>query len=207
VSERGDSPSASGMEQIALCPASHVAQRGLPDSVSKAAHRGTMIHLLLELNQSDFECAVELAEKRDDLINQIFPAGRKMTMKEQRLWVGSSYSGQADHIVTSGSKGLIMDYKTGTWPVTAAGENLQLMALAVLLKANKPKLKTIYAAILQPSYEPELVCYDEDSLADAKEHIESLLDKANAEDAPCIGGDKQCHWCKAKEDCDGYATL
>jgi len=202
VSERGDSPSASGMEQIALCPGSHVAQRGLLDTVSKAAQRGTMIHLLLELNQSDFECAVELAEKRDDLINQIFPAGRKMTMKEQRLWVGSSYSGQADHIVTSGATGLIMDYKTGTFPVTAAGENPQLMALAVLLKANKPKLKTIYAAILQPTYEPELVCYDEESLADAKEHIESILEEAAKEDAPRIGGDKQCHFCKAKEDCD-----
>ena len=202
MSERGDSPSASGMEQIALCPGSHVAQRGLPDSMSKPAHRGIMIHLLLELNKNDFECAVELAAKRDELIEQIFPTGRKMTMKEQRLWLGSSLSGQGDHIVTSGSKGLIMDYKTGTWPVTSAGENLQLMTLAVLLKANKPKLKTIYAAILQPTYEPELVCYDEDSLADAKEHIESLLEKANAEDAPCIGGDKQCHWCKAKEGCD-----
>ena len=112
------------------------------------------------------------------------------------------FSGQADHIVTSGSKGLIMDYKTGTFPVTPAGENLQLMALAVLLKANKPKLKTIYAAILQPTYEPELVCYDEESLAECKEDLEGLLEKASAEDASRIGGDKQCHWCKAKEDCD-----
>ena len=202
MSERGDSPSASSMEQIALCPGSHVAQRGLSDSVSKAAHRGTMIHLLLELNQQDFECAVELAAKRDDLINQIFPTGRKMTMKEERLWLRKDFSGQADHIVTSGDTGCIMDYKTGTFPVTPAGENLQLMALAVLLKANKPKLKTIYAAILQPTYEPELVCYDQDALADAREHIESLLEKANAEDAPRVGGDKQCHFCKAKEDCD-----
>ena len=207
MSQRGDSPSASHMEQIVLCPGSHQAQRGLLDTVSKAAHRGTMIHLLLELNQQDFECAVELAEKRDDLINQIFPAGRKMTMKEQRLWVGSSYSGQADHIVTSGATGLIMDYKTGTFPVTPAGENKQLMALAVLLKANKPKLKTIYAAILQPSYEPELVCYDEESLAECKEYLEGVLEKANAEDAPRVGGDKQCHFCKAKEDCDEHATL
>jgi hypothetical protein len=76
------------------------------------------------------------------------------------------------------------------------------MALAVLLKANKPKLTTIYAAILQPTYEPELVCYDEAALADAREHIEGLLEKANAEDAPRIGGDKQCHFCKATEGCD-----
>ena len=199
---RGDSPSASSMEQIALCPASHQAQRGRSDSVSKAAHRGTMIHLLLELNKNDFECAVELAAKRDELIEQIFPNGRKMTMKEQRLWLGSNLSGQADHIVTSGDTGLIMDYKTGVFPVTPAGENLQLMALAVLLKANKPKLKTIYAAILQPAYEPELVNYDEESLAECKEYLEGLLEKANAEDAPRIGGDKQCHFCKAKGECD-----
>tara|TARA_R100000963_G_C4641841_1_gene105458 strand:+ start:1343 stop:1924 length:582 start_codon:yes stop_codon:yes gene_type:complete len=190
------------MEQIALCPASHQAQRGRSDSVSKAAHRGTMIHLLLELNKNDFECAVELAAKRDELIEQIFPNGRKMTMKEQRLWLGSNLSGQADHIVTSGDTGLIMDYKTGVFPVTPAGENLQLMALAVLLKANKPKLKTIYAAILQPAYEPELVNYDEESLAECKEYLEGLLEKANAEDAPRIGGDKQCHFCKAKGECD-----
>ena len=202
MTDRGDSPSASSMEQIALCPASHQAQRGLSDSVSKAAQRGTMIHLLLELNKNDFECAVELAAKRDEMIEQIFPTGRKMTMKEQRLWLGSNLSGQADHIVTSGSKGLIIDYKTGTWPVTPAGENLQLMTLAVLLKDHKPRLKTIYAAILQPTYEPELVCYDEDSLVEAREHIESLLEKASAEDAPRIGGDKQCHFCKAKEECE-----
>ena len=202
MSQRGDSPSASSMEQIALCPGSLQAQRGLLDTTSKAAHRGTMIHLLLELNRQDFECAVELAAKRDELIEQIFPTGRKMTMKEQRLWVGSSYCGQADHIVTSGATGLIMDYKTGHWPVTPAGENKQLMTLAVLLKANKPKLKTVYAAILQPTYEPELVCYNEESLAECKEYLEGVLEKANAEDAPRIGGDKQCHWCKAKEDCD-----
>ena len=86
--------------------------------------------------------------------------------------------------------------------MTPAGENLQLMALAVLLKANKPKLKTIYAAILQPAYEPELVNYDEESLAECKEYLEGLLEKASAEDAPRIGGDKQCHFCKAKEECD-----
>tara|TARA_B100000424_G_scaffold261575_1_gene246696 strand:+ start:729 stop:1346 length:618 start_codon:yes stop_codon:yes gene_type:complete len=202
VSERGDSPSASATEQIALCPGSHQAQRGLPDTPSKAAHRGTMIHLLLELNKKDFECAVELAAKRDQLIDQIFPTGRKMTKKEERLWLRKDFSGQADHIVTQRDVALIMDYKTGTFPVTPASQNLQLMALAVLLKANKPKLTTIYAAILQPTYEPELVCYDEDALADATEHIESLLEKASAEDAPRIGGDKQCYFCKAKEDCD-----
>ena len=93
MSERKGLPSASYMEQIALCPESFQAQMQYPDSTSFAAERGNRIHAYLEgqdieLNMEEMECAQELEHKRDELVKRIFPDAKKLKMvKEVRLWL------------------------------------------------------------------------------------------------------------------------
>jgi hypothetical protein len=91
--ERRGMPSASGLEQIALCPGSFVAQQGIEDIAGEAAARGTRIHAYLEgqeiiLNTEEQDCANALAAKRDALMEQVFPDGKKLkVIKEVRLWL------------------------------------------------------------------------------------------------------------------------
>jgi len=77
-------------------------------------------------------------------------------MKEHRLWLSPpvypapvNFSGKADHVVIKKTTALIIDYKTGHGDVAPSERNLQLLARAVLLKANRPKLRKIHVAIIQ----------------------------------------------------------
>tara|TARA_R110002153_G_scaffold3004_4_gene14268 strand:+ start:3703 stop:3993 length:291 start_codon:yes stop_codon:yes gene_type:complete len=91
--ERRGLPSASGLEQIALCPGSFVAQQGIEDVAGEAAARGTRIHAYLEgqeiiLNTEEQDCADNLAAKRDEMVERVFPDGKKLkVIKEVRLWL------------------------------------------------------------------------------------------------------------------------
>ena len=90
--ERGEWPSASSMEQIALCPGSFMAQRDLDDVSGPEAERGTRIHAWLEgediqLTDEELDCAKNLEAKRDDLVARVFPKGKTNVIKEVRLWL------------------------------------------------------------------------------------------------------------------------
>ena len=93
MSERKGLPSASGLEQLALCPESFVAQKAFPEVTSPAAERGNRIHAYLEgvdivLNAEEQDCANELAEKRDTLVKALFPDAKTLNViKEERLWL------------------------------------------------------------------------------------------------------------------------
>ncbi len=81
------------MEQIALCPGSFVAQRDVEDVSGPEAVRGTRIHSWLEgekikLNEEEQDCANNLAMKRDELVERVFPDAKKLkVIKEVRLWL------------------------------------------------------------------------------------------------------------------------
>lgn len=110
-------------------------------------------------------------------------------------------SGKGDHIVVQGNTALIMDYKTGRGDVTTSERNLQLMSLAVLVKANHKEVTKVYAAIIQPHREPELVCYDTKQLKAARAFIFSIVEMAFMDMAHRVAGEKQCRWCKVKATC------
>lgn len=112
-----------------------------------------------------------------------------------------NYSGMPDYLVTKGKTALVVDYKTGTGKVTGSRENLQLLALAVLVKANHPKITKVYAAIIQPMHPVEWAEYDSKALKDGRQFIEGILRVAMSNYAHREAGEKQCRFCKAKADC------
>ena len=129
-------------------------------------------------------------------------------MKEHRMWLSPpafpaqiNFSGMADYILIRGSTALIVDYKTGYGEVTPSGRNLQLLALAVLLKGNFPKIRKIHAAIIQTQMPVELATFNTKQLRDGKELILSILELALTPSARRFAGEKQCKFCRYKAGC------
>ena len=112
-----------------------------------------------------------------------------------------NFSGKPDYLVLKGNKALVVDYKTGTGKVTPSRENLQLLALAVLVKANYPKVTTVYAAIIQPFQPVEWATLKAKDLKAGREFIEGILKVALGPNAFREAGDKQCRFCKVKAEC------
>jgi hypothetical protein len=110
-------------------------------------------------------------------------------------------SGMPDHLVIRGSTALVLDYKTGRGEVTPSERNLQMMALAVLVKANHKRVSKVYVAIVQPHRDPEMVCYTGKKLKEARAFIESIISLALMPLTHRVAGEKQCRWCKFKSEC------
>jgi len=110
-------------------------------------------------------------------------------------------SGMPDHLVIRGSTAMVLDYKTGRGEVTPSERNLQMMALAVLVKANHKRVSKVYCAIIQPHREPEMVCYTGKKLKEARAFIESIIALALLPLTHRVAGEKQCRWCKFKSEC------
>jgi len=214
---RGGWPSASAIENLSLCPGAFTAQKDIKeDQMSFDAVKGIRIHSYLEgkqeiiLDVAEQDIADELEAKRELLEAEVFPRAKKVitVMKEHRLWLSPpatpaqlNYSGMADQITIQGSTALIVDYKTGRGEVTPSRRNLQLLALAVLLKANFPKVRKIHAAILQTREPVEVATFNAKQLRDGKELILNILELALTPSARRFAGEKQCKWCKYKTQC------
>jgi len=129
-------------------------------------------------------------------------------MKEHRLWLSPpvypapvNFSGKADHVVIKKTTALIIDYKTGHGDVAPSERNLQLLALAVLLKANRPKLRKIHVAIIQIGQEVEYSTFNNKQLKEGKELLINIIDLAMTPSSRRFAGEKQCKWCKFKVHC------
>ena len=221
---RGGWPSASSIENLSLCPGSFAAQKDIAEEqMSFAALTGTRIHSYLEgdeiiLDKDEMWIAEELEAKREYLVAQIFPSLKKedinkpkmkaTEMKEHRMWLSPpafpvpiNFSGMADYILIRGATALIVDYKTGRGEVTPSPRNLQLLALAVLLKENFPKVRKVHAAIIQTQMPVELATFNTKQLRDGKELILSILELALTPTARRFAGEKQCKFCRYKASC------
>jgi len=214
---RGGWPSASAMENLSLCPGSFTAQKDIAEEqMSFAAIMGTRIHAYLEgkheiiLDVAEQEIANGLESDNRLLEAEVFPRAKKVVtvMKEHRLWLSPpafpasvNFSGMADKITIQGTTALIVDYKTGRGDVTPSNRNLQLLALAVLLKENFPKVRKIHAAILQTREPVEVATFNAKQLREGKELIINILELALTPSARRFAGEKQCKWCKFKTSC------
>lgn len=217
--DRRGLPSASGMERLLLCNGSWQLERTveIQESPSRSALDGTMLHEIL----AGLRPAEGLSERHQfvvrrcheivaDLERQLeFPrdAEGRRAIVEERFWYYDEshtelYSGQMDYAVVIGSRGLIVDYKTGTGPVTPTAANWQMRASAVLL-AHNFELDEVYVAIVQPLAEQDaaVVRYSREDLRRAEVDILVGLRMANAADAARTPGDRQCRYCRAKALC------
>ncbi len=212
--ERGGAPSASAMERLGLCAGSHQASSGIKEPESEAARSGSRIHGLVAGEQvsaattEELEMAGRCLTMAESLTQRTFghPVGDCETVScEERLWSeGRAFSGKADLVITSGRRGMIVDYKTGRGEVAPPSSNQQLRALAVLVSEHwANELDMVGVAIVQPlvNNHPEVAWYDLKALASAKSEVYSIVAAAAAPDAKRVAGPVQCKYCPAKSRC------
>lgn len=227
INPRGKWTSASSAAADALCPGRHQAQAGIPESKSDDAAGGQAIHDALKagdpskltLDQSDVYDSCKSIEQK--LVTSFF--GEKATVvsfREQRYWCNvialgadnealSQYqhSGQADVVYRSGTKALVIDYKTLQGDVEDSPKNLQLRDLACLVKGHFVLLDEIATVIIQPlvTHSPELCLYDVPDLKRAETEMFARVVASNAPGAPRKAGELQCKFCLAKSKCAQYS--
>ncbi len=212
MSERKNLPSASGLEQLALCPGSWNLQRGIPDSSSPEADSGTRIHaalagevVSLTPEEQDIADSCREIEKRT-LDAWAKPDEGIVCKREERMWLKDGgaevFSGKPDVIYFQGKRACYLDYKTGRSEQTAAAENFQLTATAVLIGEN-PRIEEVTCGIIAPlvTHKVDLVVFDRAAINAACDGILASIAAAMKPDAPLAPGEKQCRWCRAQLIC------
>lgn len=208
--ERKNKPSASALSRLALCPGSWLMSQNAPTQPeSDVCSLGTELHRCMETGETptDPQLADTLSWVRDTelkLTNELIGPAR--IERETRLWSpDNSWSGQPDYVALNAdlTEALIIDYKFGYNPVEPADANLQLSALAVLLKNRYSTLVRVTTCILQPfvtrSY--SLCEFDVQTLEKAALFINNVVDKATSPGQPCKPSATACRYCPAFSTC------
>ena len=219
MDERRGIPSASGIERLVLCPGSWLLEQSMPpvEEASRPALEGTMLHAVLAggrglegLTDRQLWIVERCRALAEDLCEQLGFAGDGVDARrlvEERLWYNfddgqPAFSGQMDVAIIEGRRGLVIDYKTGTGPVTPTWENYQMRSQAVLL-ARSFDLSEVYVSIVQPMADQpvSVALYGPEDLRLAELEMLASLRIAHQESAERIVGDRQCRYCRAKGVC------
>lgn len=214
---RKGKPSASGMQRIALCPGSWLAERAYPEESSEAAEAGTRLHKHMELGtlpeDPEEAEAVEWCRTQERLLLEkyVAPMGADRVLREVRWWAADgSFSGQGDVAYVHDGCALIVDYKFGRVPVPAAASNMQLAALAKLAFDNLACVNVVFCAILQPfasRQEPRVVRYQLADVPQLRRYFGNLLAEAARPGARRVPGEEQCRYCRARAACPACSEL
>lgn len=221
--DRGDAPSASKISAIIKCRGYHKANQKFPFyGDSSAANEGTIRHQHEEdqtpleeiLDDEQKLCAMKCRQAldwcRDDLgLNE----NNTTIEREVRLWWDDKWSGQLDYLETWSKLGkmdeglneyaFLADYKTLRGDHDPASINQQLLAQAVLVHKNYPKVTEVFVALIEPFKEPTYTTasYTANHLRGKGEWITEIVDEAMVDNAPRTAGPSQCKWCSAVPFC------
>jgi hypothetical protein len=180
-------------------------------ALDPGANRETLAQKF-QLTPADLKTALKCEELRDALLADWagFSADNVRSLSdliiERRLWYpnrwAGRFSGQPDYILIKGGEALIVDYKSGRKEAMPAADNLQLRAYAVLLKAARPSLESISAAIVEPwvTWQPERVKYDQAALERAATEIEGIVEATVTKAGERHAG-AWCDYCPARGHC------
>ena len=225
-------PTASQTPALNLCNGRWIAEQGEPEPPVENAIciTGRDIHAVLagdmdaeKLSLADRELVERFNEQREGLMDAVFGGRTTNFVTEERfalppfrdhgddlhdVW----FSGQIDYSASCGAtpkqpptRALIIDYKTGYREITAA-ESLQLRAYAVLY-AHVMECENIVAAIIQRGRLPDVVEFDANDLAAAKQELLALLEKAIDPKSKRTPHPDACQYCKAKTWCPEAAAV
>lgn len=224
---RGGWTSASNAMADTLCPGRHMAQKPVP-IIQKAANgyadAGTLIHAALagepgsieklSIDQRDvYERCKQIEGK---LLADYFGAGSSTlpTFRHTRYWVtiqdasgkALQHSGEADFVARSGTRAMVLDYKSLMGDIPDGARNLQLRDLAVLVKGHFVVIKEVAVAIVQPlvSMDSPLCVYNEEELNRSSTELFERVIKSNFPGSPRKAGTAQCEFCRAKSYCVEY---
>jgi len=225
--ERGDAPSASKISAIIKCRGYHQANLKFPYYGEKsAADEGTIRHQHEEdqkplddiLDDEQRLCALRCRQALEWCRDDLGLLENNTTIeREVRLWWDGKWSGQLDYLETwsklvDGSLqefAFLADYKTLRGDHDPAHINQQLLAQAVLVQKNYPKVSEVFVALIEPFKEPmyTTASYSSDHLRGKGEWISDIVDEAMSENAPRTAGPSQCKWCSAVPFCPEARNL
>ncbi len=229
--EREGLPSASAWERVHYCPGSRaliasIPPEQLPQSDTEEAASGTRIHAALEtgdgseLDMTEGEVKERLEVLRVEAVNRwgdekrernpavVFKAEEHQFIKEERIWV---IDGELNKITSAkldyacfhtGLKcGLVIDFKSGYKPTTAAQRNLQMKVQAVAL-AMEYGLEEVRVVIAQHRFTSMVTAADYGREDLDRAYQEILYDdwKSKQPDAQRVPG-SWCQYCPAKAWC------
>lgn len=226
--KRGLWTSASNAQNDKDCPSRHVAQRGIAEpEKSLDATGGTLIHDALasgdlsKLNAAQADVAESCKKIEAKVVEAFFgPTSAPVKVfRHQRYWakvqvtlpdkaiVMLEHSGEADVVYRSGTKALVLDYKTLAGDVAESPKNLQLRDLACLVKGTDPVVSEVGTAIIQPfvTHSPEICVYTDPDLQRSEQEMFARVDASNRLDSKRVAGQSQCNFCLAKTRCREYA--
>ena len=228
--------SASGSHRWLACPASVLAEQGLPESTSKFAHEGTAAHELAEtvlkaggdctpwigttLPETEWTVDQEMADYVQEYVDFVrhHAQGDTVAAYEMRVyfddWVPSGF-GTCDALIIDGDTMHVIDLKYGKGIAVSPVENSQGMLYALGAYADMSRLTTIrrvMITIVQPRIfdgdrAPQTWTIEIADLLKWGEWAKQRAEACLAPGADFVPGDKQCQWCKAKPTCKALATL
>ena len=213
MSVRRGKASASMMARLKQCPRSLIEQEGLPETTSDIATFGTQCHAANETGDlskltAEQKEAVRKAQQIEseivaEWVDEFCIDEDLDEEREQRLWgFNNKLSGQNDRTLSTSVNALIIDYKYGYAEVDPPERNIQLRALACLLKENRPELRSISVAIVQPfGRRHSFASYLEGDLEKAREEMAEILSASEKSDAERRPSTQACEYCRAKPTC------
>ena len=206
-------PSCSALERLYHCPGSWALSKvAPPQETSDDAASGNRIHAVLAgqaeentLNDDELWCKNRCLELRDEALKACGITEPELVLMEDRFWLDSELSGQADYLAIGQGKCLIVDYKTGRNDTVIAKDNRQLAGLVACASWEfaDPRIQSFYVAIVAPYQQEKLTMaayIGEDAVLGAKDEALSILWEAEKDNAPRKAGD-HCHYCPALAIC------
>jgi len=224
--------SASSSERWLRCPGSVKAEESIPNTSSAYAQEGTLAHELADRCLSKFEDAksclgteISNAEIEQEMVNYVqlyldyvrtyesFDTNSFCEMRVDFSNVVPEGFGTSDYIVVDIKERTlhIFDLKYGKGVLVEAHGNTQLMLYAIGLLNTKPEYKDKVDNIVLHIVQPRMSNYDiweisKCQLNEFASHVKDRAKLALSTDAQRKAGEKQCKWCRVKDNCKVLST-
>lgn len=224
--EREGLPSASGIEQMKLCPGSWNYQKMFPSSGGSDANEGTIRHDLIEQvirgditldsieDDQQHECTKRALMLLEKVELEAGVSNHSNQWLEKRLWLNQNedkvYSAKYDLLREyEGGIYLLVDWKTLYGDHTPAPDNIQLLAQALAVYRNSEGMTKMYCSLVEPFPSPtfSLVEYSTERLEQLENLVTTIVAEANKETAEKVVGLKQCKFCNGLAHCEDVATI
>lgn len=227
MSERPTHLTASGLARAALCPGSWRLEKGQSDKPTVDSIRGDDIHYALahrkpdnsvdtehgaytDLTEDEKTCVDILAAREAKLVASLCETHGQPTRieREKRYFICEDqgqlspvFSAQLDAVYIWETHALIIDYKSGWGDIDEAPGNHQILGQVAAFTGKVQGYDMLYAAIIQPSSEPEIAGYTMPQQIEAEQKVLEIIDATESPDAPLVPGETQCKYCKAAAIC------
>jgi CRISPR/Cas system-associated exonuclease Cas4 (RecB family) len=213
---------ASSLGRIESCPLSYWLSQGAPEQApSPEADSGTRIHAVLAgeppaipLTAGEQDCVDLCREIHAGLVESLPTLDETLTEQELSIvikdgWIQDGWilTGHCDLVEIRGTHMVVVDWKTGRGEVPHAALNLQLKAYAIMLLKDRPSIRTVTLAIIQPfgkNQGSQITLERGDFVAAWKKLVSVFQAVAKAADSLPAPSESACKYCPALAICPAH---